>query len=1293
MAIDFPASPSVNDIHTSGGKRWTWNGTSWERSGTPGPGDTISATNDNTTSTLYPVLLTGTGTNTAKVATSVSKSVSFNASNGTLTATTFVGNLTGNPTGTIQTAAQPNITSLGTLSALNVSGDVSIGGTLTYEDVTNIDSVGLITARDGVNISDTTQSTSTTTGALKVAGGAGIVKNLNVGGTSTFTGAIDANGALDVDGQTDLDVLNVAETATFSDAVRIVKSSGALLEVTTNTGAADATLRLSEGSTGSTINGGGMFYSGADNKLYITCGTNSTTKRITINRDDGKVGIGSEIPAATFDVAGGAQFKTNGSSVKIESSPGTNFTQLQLVNTGGNFYIGRENSAGNWFASGIGYASVLRSDGSYPLIFRVNNSNRLLITSSGHIVTQGLDSYSFNNDSANTKIFEVTGDGTVGEYGVINISANQNADNGTIGVLKFINRENSESSSGSSAGSRQVGSIEMRADTGDSNAGDDSGGYFRFITKTDGGGNAERLRITSAGDMALGTNSANNYVNYTTFTINGTTGGQLDIESNGTKYGDIYTQSNAFHVRNKQASGSGFLAFHTTNNGTCSEKLRINSTGKVRVGSGSATYNFEVQSSGFVETLIGSTNASGAGIILDGDSNGDGSGADYAQIFHQTDGSLNFRARNGSGGTSTIFLSNTTETLRITSSGYLGINTTTPQRYLHIVGNDGTSGATSANSDTQLILDNTGTNGTHVEFLNANNGSGHIMWTDTDAGNVGRLSYHHSGDYFRFDTSGNERIRINSNGHMIIAPSGYSLPTADERMLNLIAWANKPASIGFQRSNSLGGTSCGWTNELQSNGDLLWGVHNVGERLRINSAGTLRIKRAVSTSLGNDSIFLALGDTENGTNVNRMIGFGYNANFGTNVYPASMGYTETDNSGHTKGALTFNTRNTTGATDAPVERLRIQSTGQILYSAAGGDNTITSKRTNAASSNGNFFFHLKASDSNDNIVGELGFHRDTAADDSRFVIHTRNSGGSSQERLRIDSSGQVLCCSDESFASTGVASGNASMMVRGDSGAWALKLLCRHNQNDYAYLGFASQDNSENLGEIYVNRSGTGTASMRFGVRNSGTNIEAIRILSNGDFELNGNTTPAIKIDSSNSTNGSALKLEIDGTEQFRFDPSSITYKDNTNTARGTLLGPLNYHLDTNGYINFTQWRLSDNWNHLEVFGYVNPNSGGSGAYTDPVHMYIYRGVGWDQANSVTAHWIYCVHVAPPARQVFPSGSGMSANSGISAVWYHPSRGIVGNKSSNGNDYLRLVIPNASQSYNFNKNFRIIRRY
>ena len=37
-------------------------------------------------------------------------------------------------------------------AAATFTGSVSVGGTLTYEDVTNIDSVGLITARNGIDI-------------------------------------------------------------------------------------------------------------------------------------------------------------------------------------------------------------------------------------------------------------------------------------------------------------------------------------------------------------------------------------------------------------------------------------------------------------------------------------------------------------------------------------------------------------------------------------------------------------------------------------------------------------------------------------------------------------------------------------------------------------------------------------------------------------------------------------------------------------------------------------------------------------------------------------------------------------------------------------------------------------------------------------------------------------------------------------------------------------------------------------------------------------------------------------
>ena len=44
------------------------------------------------------------------------------------------------------------VTGVVTATTGSFSGNVSIGGTLTYEDVTNIDSVGLITARSGINV-------------------------------------------------------------------------------------------------------------------------------------------------------------------------------------------------------------------------------------------------------------------------------------------------------------------------------------------------------------------------------------------------------------------------------------------------------------------------------------------------------------------------------------------------------------------------------------------------------------------------------------------------------------------------------------------------------------------------------------------------------------------------------------------------------------------------------------------------------------------------------------------------------------------------------------------------------------------------------------------------------------------------------------------------------------------------------------------------------------------------------------------------------------------------------------
>ena len=115
------------------------------------------------------------------------------------------------------------------------SGNVTIGGTLTVEDKTNVDSIGLITARTGVRVTaggiDVTAGVSTFNDTVKFDGAVDIgtggvdidgqldVDELIVAGVSTFSKAIDLNAGIDVDGQADLDEVVVAGVATFSNDV------------------------------------------------------------------------------------------------------------------------------------------------------------------------------------------------------------------------------------------------------------------------------------------------------------------------------------------------------------------------------------------------------------------------------------------------------------------------------------------------------------------------------------------------------------------------------------------------------------------------------------------------------------------------------------------------------------------------------------------------------------------------------------------------------------------------------------------------------------------------------------------------------------------------------------------------------------------------------------------------------------------------------------------------------------------------------------------------------------------
>ena len=146
------------------------------------------------------------------------------------------------------------------------------------------------------------------------------------------------------------------------------------------------------------------------------------------------------------------------------------------------------------------------------------------------------------------------------------------------------------------------------------------------------------------------------------------------------------------------------------------------------------------------------------------------------------------------------------ERMRIRAqSGYVGINTSLPDRQLHIVGNDGPTQATSGNSDTILVLDNKGTNGAIVEFKAETNGAGRIMFTDNDASNQGKIEYLHSSD----------TLQLSSNG----GNPGYELQSDSKSRFNvvnskvLIDKNNTGTIVDFDKS----GTSVGTISITSSN--------------------------------------------------------------------------------------------------------------------------------------------------------------------------------------------------------------------------------------------------------------------------------------------------------------------------------------------------------------------------------------------------------------------------------------------------------------------------------------------
>ena len=187
-------------------------------------------------------------------------------SSGIITATRFDGPFT-----------NLNITGVATFA-----GDVSIGGTLTYEDVTNIDSVGLITARDGIFIPDGKKL------EIGNAAGSGDLKLPHTANDSFIDD--DGAGALNIRGSE----VRIGQTGSTQVGLKYVSSNGQV--VVYNQGAR----KLETNSTGVKVTG---TFQGASE----------------VGIQSGGVQIGAGITQLNF-IGLGNTFAVNGTTVDVSIS-------------------------------------------------------------------------------------------------------------------------------------------------------------------------------------------------------------------------------------------------------------------------------------------------------------------------------------------------------------------------------------------------------------------------------------------------------------------------------------------------------------------------------------------------------------------------------------------------------------------------------------------------------------------------------------------------------------------------------------------------------------------------------------------------------------------------------------------------------------------------------------------------------------------------------------------------------------------------------------------------------------
>ena len=294
------------------------------------------------------------------------------------------------------------------------------------------------------------------------------------------------------------------------------------------------------------------------------------------------------------------------------------------------------------------------------------------------------------------------------------------------------------------------------------------------------------------------------------------------------------------------------IAFYTTSSGTHAERMRIDSSGNVGIGSSSPT-----AVSGY--TVLDLTGSNG-GIYETSN------GTQTARLYTTTNGAFVGTSSNHN----FTILTNDTERVTIDSSGNVGIGAT-PVRTLQVH----TAGANS--SYIQITNGNVG----------ATAGDGVVVGSASDS--IAYFWNYENAD-MAFATNNTERLRIDSSGDLNIVNTGQ-------------------ASLNFTTDGSLDYARITGGKSGSGVGDLRFFTYSGGmaERMRIDSSGNVGIgvtssyPLTVQSGTGGNNHAIALRN--NSTNNLARLGF-------LQQDSATAAYTSIDGDGRSTGYLRFNTNDT-----------------------------------------------------------------------------------------------------------------------------------------------------------------------------------------------------------------------------------------------------------------------------------------------------------------------------------------------------------------------------------------------